>query len=119
MAIPGSIYEHFVSKFPAPKLGSLRIWWIPQIPMDAFEWPVADFAQAALMLDALAAYDDFQFAKRVKGDYANTGGLQIFDGSEWSDWEDEEGDAFDEWREKQEEAAKQAAADNSQFGVGA
>lgn len=100
-ALAGSIYRRFASKFPEPKLEGLRIWWIPQIPGCAFEWPVADLAQAALMLDALAAYDDFQFAQRVKGDYANGGGLQIFDGSDWVDWEDEDGEWFDKWREKQ------------------
>ncbi|MDO9068606.1 MAG: superinfection exclusion protein [Deltaproteobacteria bacterium] len=101
----GSIYRHFASKFPVPKLESLRVWWIPQIPGKAFEWPVADLAQAALLLDALAAYDDFQFGENVKGDYCNTGGLQIFDGSDWVDWEDEDADGFDEWRDKQKAAA--------------
>jgi hypothetical protein len=96
----GAIYRNFVQNFPTPKEGDLRIWWIPQVPGKAFEWPVADLAQAALMLDALAGYDDFQFAERVKGDYCNTGGLQIFTNG-WEDWEDEEGDDFDAWREKQ------------------
>lgn len=101
----GSIYRHFVSKFPAPKKDDLRVWWIPQIPGEGFEWPVADLAQAGMLLDALAAYDDFQYAQRVKGDYCNEGGLQIYDGSEWVDWEDEECDDFDAWRDKQREVA--------------
>lgn len=105
MSEAGEIYRHFASKFPSPKLESLRIWWIPQVPGEAFEWPVSDLAQAALMLDALAAYDDFQFGQNVKGDYCNCGGLQIFDDSDWVDWEDEDGDDFDTWREKQAEAA--------------
>jgi hypothetical protein len=100
MAEAGSIYSHFISKFRPPDVQDLRIWWIPQIPGTAFEWRVADLAQAALILDAFAAYDDFQYAERVKGDYCNTGGLQIFDGSDWVDWEDEDGDEFDEWRHK-------------------
>lgn len=100
-SVAGAIYRYFASLFPKPTIGALRIWWIPQIPGDAFEWPVADLAQAALMLDALAAYDDFQFAKRVKGDYSNAGGLQVFSGENWNDWEDEDCDGFDAWREKQ------------------
>lgn len=101
----GRIYHHFTTKFPKPEKGSLRVWWIPQIPGEPFEWPVKDLEQAAVLLDALAAYDDFQFAQRVKGDYSNTGGLQCFDGSEWCDWEDDECDDFDTWRSKQSEAA--------------
>ena len=101
----GSIYRHFASKFPAPKKGDLRIWWVPQVPGKPFEWPVIDLAQSALMLDALAAYDDFQFAQNVKGDYCNVGGLWIYDGSEWVDWESDECDDFDTWRDKQSEAA--------------
>lgn len=115
MALAGSIYRHFASKFPAPKLEALRVWWISQVPGNAFEWPVADLAQAELLLDALAAYDDFQYGENVKGDYSNTGGLQIFDGSDWIDWEDEDSDDFDMWREKQ----KELAAEHGQFGVGA
>ena len=105
MANAGSIYRNFVKSFAPPKTGDLQVWWVPQIPCPAFEWRVADFAQAAVLLDALAAYDDFQFAKRIKGDYCNTGGLQIFDGTEWCEWEDDEGDDFDAWRDKQKRAA--------------
>jgi hypothetical protein len=92
------IYENFKSRFPEPKEGDLRVWWIPQVPMEMFEWPVADLAQASLLLDALAAYDDFQFQNRVKGDYCNTGGLNIFRDGDWEDWETDEGDSFDEYR---------------------
>lgn len=103
----GDIYRNFASKFPSPKQGELRIWWIPQVPGKPFEWPVADLVQAALMLDALAAYDDFQYSENVKGDYANCGGLWIWNEAEadWVDWEDDECDDFDTWREKQKAAA--------------
>lgn len=96
--IAGKIYKHLVGKFAPTKLGDLRIWWIPQIPGKAFEWPVADMQTAGMMLDALAAYDDFQFAENIKGDYCNTGGLQVFEGGEWLDWESEDGEDFDEFR---------------------
>jgi hypothetical protein len=94
----GVIYRHFESQFPAPEDGDLRVWWIPQIPGKAFEWPVADLAQAASLLDALAAYDDFQFAHRIKGDYANMGGLNVYRNGDWEDWETDEGDDFDTFR---------------------
>jgi hypothetical protein len=98
MTAAGAIYRNFVRKFPAPKKDDLRIYWIPQIPGKPFHWPVADLAQAGMMLDALAAYDDFQFANRIKGDYANMGGLEVFDGAEWFEWESDECDDFDAWR---------------------
>jgi hypothetical protein len=102
-AKPGEIYSHFASKFSTPIEGALRVWWIPQIPGKQFEWPVNSTDEAAMLLDALAAYDDFQFSQRVKGDYSNTGGLLRFEGGEWVDWEDDECDEFDAWREKQKE----------------
>lgn len=105
MTKAGNIYRSFHDEFPAPVKGGLRVWWIPQVPGASFEWPVSDLNQAALMLDALAAYDDFQFSQNVKGDYCNVGGLIIFDGEVWVDWEDEDCDDFDTWREKQLVAA--------------
>lgn len=98
MTAPGAIYERFAAAFPEPTEGALRVWWIPQVPGKQFWWPVVDLKQAALLLDALAAYDDFQFAHRVKGDYANAGGLCIYRNGDWEDWESEDGDGFDDFR---------------------
>lgn len=95
----GLIYRHFESKFLPPKEGDLRVWWIPQIPGKAFHWPVSDLAHAASMLDALAAYDDFQFGENVKGDYANTGGLLVYRNGDWEDWESDECDDLDTYRQ--------------------
>ena len=81
----------------SPQEGDLRIWWIPQIPMKPFEWPVADLTQAKLLLDVLAEYDLFQYENKIKPDYYNTGGLQVFEDSEWLDWRHPEtGDDLDE-----------------------
>jgi len=96
-----SIYACYRSKKPAPLEGDLEVWWIPQIPGEAFRWPVPDLVAASLMLDALASYDDFQLAQGVKGDYCNAGGLSVFRDGEWEDWYDEEtGDDFDAYRER-------------------
>lgn len=103
MGKAGDIYRHFASKFSAPQKGDLRVWWIPQVPGKSFEWPVADVAQAALLLDVLTAYDDFQFGENVKGDYCNTGGLMIHNGEDFEDWEDEDCDGFYAWHQKQKE----------------
>lgn len=76
------------------------MWWIPQVPGKPFEWRVDNEVQASLLLDALAAYDDFQFAQNVKGDYANVGGLWRFESGEWCDWCSPDGDDFDEHRRR-------------------
>lgn len=84
-----------------PQDGDLRVWWVPQVPMTAFEVDVPDLKTAPIILDTLAHYDAFQFENNVKGDYCNTGGLQQYDGEEgqWWDWECSlTFDSFDEVR---------------------
>lgn len=84
-----------------PKVGDLRVWWIPQVPMKAFRVPVKDIEQAKFTLDLLANYDIFQFENHVKPDYSNVGGLEVYveDAGEgkpdWEEWEDEEGNDID------------------------
>lgn len=82
---------------PKPKSGDLQVWWIPQVPGQPFIVPVANLIEAKLLLDALAAYDLFQFKNRIKHDYANAGGLCVFEDGEWTDWYDSDtGDSIDE-----------------------
>jgi hypothetical protein len=93
---PGDIYKT-LSAEPPPKTGDLVVWWIPQVPGEAFRWRVENLEQARNVLRLLAAYDDFEFAAHVKGDYCNAGGLMVFDDEgDWVDWEDEEGRSIDE-----------------------
>lgn len=88
-----------------PKNGDLRVWWIPQIPMEPFYFPVASVEEGALILEALAQYDMFQLENRVKPDFSNVGGLQMFDaeldaempGDGWCDWEGDHGETLDEF----------------------
>jgi hypothetical protein len=80
---------------PAPietPTGSLRVWWIPQVPGQPFRVPVADISQAKFLLTTLANYDLFQFEQRIKGDYANIGGLEVFEDGEWFEWNNEDGE---------------------------
>jgi hypothetical protein len=89
-------------------LVKLRVWWIPQVPMEPFYVPVNSLEEANLLLDALAAYDQFQLEKHIKPDYSNVGGLQVWDENSdgdgtpgWVDWCDEEtGDDFNDWRDE-------------------
>ena len=78
--------------------GSLRVWWVPQLPMKAFEVSVPTIEEASRLLDTLAAYDAFQFENNVKPDYCNTGGLQVHEDGEWVDWMGPDGEDFDEYR---------------------
>lgn len=74
--------------------GELKVWWIPQVPMGAFEVPVDTVEEAALILNVLAEYDAFQLINKVKPDYANAGGLVVFEDGEWCDWEGDEDHDF-------------------------
>lgn len=73
----------------------LRVWWIPQVPMSPFRVDVRNLHEAKLLLNALADYDRFQFEHKVKPDYCNAGGLEIWNGSEWEEWYDDDGNGID------------------------
>jgi len=90
--------------------GDLKVWWVPQVPMKAFDVPVATVAEGVKVMDVLAQYDAFQFENRIKPDYCNAGGLCVWeedmDGEGnpgWVDWYDEETGDDDprEWLESQ------------------
>ena len=78
-------------------MGKLRVWWIPQVPMDPFYQEVNSVEEGTLLLETLAKYDAFQYENKIKPDYCNTGGLQEFDEKDknWCDWYDEELDIDD------------------------
>jgi len=82
---------------PKPKRGDLRVWWCPQIPCKAFTAHVTTLAEAKLLLTTLADYDLFQLSHNIKPDYANAGGLSVFDGESWIDWRDVNGDEVDDF----------------------
>ena len=75
--------------------GQLRVWHIPQVPMPAFRVYVSSIKEAKLILETLAIYDLFQLENKIKPDYSNVAGLEVFENGEWCDWEDEEGNDID------------------------
>ena len=86
-----------------PTEGSLRVWWIPQIPMKPYHVPVASIREASLVLTALGYYDLFQFENKIKPDYCNAGGLEVFEDGDWTEWyDDESGDDIDGLDEDQQ-----------------
>lgn len=74
-----------------------KVWWIPQVPMKAFEIEVKNLVEAKLLLTALADYDQFQLDNNIKPDYSNMGGLVVWEDGEWVDWENEEGRDIDDF----------------------
>ncbi len=78
------------------KEGDLQIWWIPQVPMNAFIVPVTSPLDAKKILEVLANYDMFQLDNNIKPDYSNAGGLSVLEDGEWVDWYSSEGDSIDE-----------------------
>lgn len=82
-----------------PIEGDLRVWWVPQVPMKAFKVPVESPEEAIKILDTLARYDLFQYNNNIKPDYANAGGLEVFEEGEWVEWyHPETGGDIDEWK---------------------
>jgi len=70
---------------------TLRVWHIPQVPMEPFFVGVESVEEGVKILDVLTNYDAFQLEFGVKPDYSNASGLQQFDveKKEWEDWFDE------------------------------
>ena len=68
----------------------LRLWWMPQVPMEPFRVDVESVAEAVKLMTVLADYDRFQFENKVKPDYCNAGALEQFEDGEWVDWYDDE-----------------------------
>lgn len=79
-----------VDKLRAAQEGDLRVWWIPQVGMDRIFYVPVDTRDQGLWLQAiLADYDNFQFENKIKPDYCNVGGLEVFEDGEWCEAEDE------------------------------
>ena len=68
----------------------MRVWWIPQVGMlgDPFYIPVKTVEEGKKFLDLLSAYDIYQLDNRIKPDFCNTGGIEVFneEEKEWEDW---------------------------------
>lgn len=97
-------------------MSKLRVWWVPQVGIkETFYVPVGSVEEGKKVMDLLAAYDAFQLQNKVKPDYANVGGLQVWDEDEqdWIDWcMETENDYFDDVDEycEQCECADELAA---------
>lgn len=94
----------------SPKIGDLRVWWIPQVPGKPFHVPVSSLKEAMKVMSVLADYDTFQLENRIKGDYCNMGGMEVLEESiddpsklEWCEWCDEDGYCINDLRSQRHE----------------
>ncbi len=70
------------------KTGDLRVWHIPQVPGDPFHVPVPSAPAAITVLQTLWDYDYFQLEQRIKPDFTNASGLEVYTGDDWEEWYD-------------------------------
>lgn len=91
-----------------------RVWWCPQIGVKKnFLIPVCSIEEAKKIMDILAAYDCYEYNQNIKSDYANYGGLEVFNEEvqEWEDWEYEDNDDYfddiDEYCERKSEITEE------------
>ena len=70
--------------------GSLRIWWITNVPGEPFYKTVQDGHEAKEILNFLADYN-LHLGELVQ---SNAGGFQVYENGEWLDWEDEQGNSI-------------------------
>ena len=79
-----------------PKIGDLRVYHIPQVPMKSFRIPVDSVEEGRKIIVILADYDLFQYENNVKGDYCNTSGLEVYEADNgdgvpgWCEWYNED-----------------------------
>lgn len=78
-----------------PREGDFRVWYIPQVPMAAFTVDVSDYATGRELLEVLGRFSLYEYIHRVKGDYADAGGISRWEsdgygGFDWCDVDEDE-----------------------------
>lgn len=73
------------------ELNKFKAWYIPQVPMKAFEVERGTAVEAQAALDLITAFSIFEFENKVKPDYSDTGGVAEWDETEqeWIDHDPE------------------------------
>lgn len=87
-----SIYNNSIEKQI-----EMRLWWIPQVPGKEFYVSVDTVEEAIFIYNILEKYDIFQYKNNIKPDYANAGGLEIYEDGEWVTWYDHHGSTFEDY----------------------
>lgn len=71
-----------------------KVWYIPQIPMTAFEREYDDFDTAKAVLNAVINFSIFEFENRVKPDYADMAGMERWEDGDWEEVEEDQWNEF-------------------------
>lgn len=72
-----------------------KIFYIPQVPMPAFEREYEDFETAKEVLNAIINFSIFEYDNNVKPDYSDVAGISFWEEAE-QDWEDVEEELWEE-----------------------
>lgn len=66
-----------------------KAWYIPQVPMKAFEAERGTAEEAQAALDLITDFSIFEFDNKVKPDYSDAGGVVVWDEyeQEWIDYD--------------------------------
>ena len=80
------------------KEGQLRVWHIPQVPCKSFKVYVNTVQEAKKILETLAIYELFKLEYKIKPDYSNAQGLEVYEDGEWCDWYNEDGEDIDDYK---------------------
>ncbi len=93
-----------------PRPGDLRIYYIPQVPMKAYEADIprgagesdsAYLERAAFVLRTVVEFSIFEFENNVKPDYSDVAAIVRWepepDGGDGFDWFDVDESEYEEW----------------------
>lgn len=72
-----------------------KAWYIPQVPMKAFEFETEDLLLAGTVLDQISEFSAFEFNNNIKPDYFDVAGISRWEedgegGYDWFDLDDYE-----------------------------
>lgn len=70
-----------------------KVWYIPQVPMKAWEVEVQSLDTARLVLECVVQFSNFEFENKVKPDYSDVGGICEWVDGEWEDVDEMEGNS--------------------------
>ena len=62
-----------------PRNLQLRVWWVPQVPGNPIHFQADSIEEARKILDVLGDYDLFLEKQKIRGDFANAGGIEYCD----------------------------------------
>ena len=60
-----------------PKQGALCVWWVANVPGEAYRRAVANIDEAVLLINSLAEYDHFLLEMILRPDHNSMGGLEF------------------------------------------